>query len=312
MAEKFKTMIGGQALIEGILMQGPDKRAIVVRSPDGLVDKVDSFIPLKEKNRILGWPIIRGCVSLFSSLYYGVKALSYSAEFYPEEDGEGKEPSKLDAWLEKKLSGEKAEKAVTVFGMCFGAVLAIILFFMLPTLVAGGLAKNVSSGILKNLIEGLVRIVIFLAYLYGVSRMKDIKRVFRYHGAEHKTIFCYEAGEELTVENVRRQSRFHPRCGTSFLFVVMIISILVFSVVSWSSMAVRLILRLLLLPVVVGISYEINRFVGRHDCTFTRIIIAPGLWLQRITTAEPDDSMIEVGIQALKLVIPEVEGADRW
>ncbi|MBR6811887.1 MAG: DUF1385 domain-containing protein [Oscillospiraceae bacterium] len=312
MAKKMKTSIGGQALIEGIMMQGPDKRAIVVRSPEGLVTKIEPYKPLKERCKLLGWPIIRGCAALFTSLYHGVKALTFSAEYFPEEETEPEKQSKLDKWLEKKLSGEKAEKAVTYFGVCLGVVLAVLLFFMLPTFVAGLVGKNISSAILKNLIEGIIRIVIFLCYMFLCSRMGDIKRVFSYHGAEHKTIFCYEAGEELTVENVRKYSCHHPRCGTSFLFVVMIISILVFAVVSWSNVFIRMALRIVLLPVVVGISYEINRFVGRHDNILTKILTAPGLALQNLTTFEPDDSMIEVGIEALKLVIPEQEGADKW
>ncbi len=313
MAKKMKTSIGGQALIEGIMMQGPDKRAIVVRSPEGLVTKIEPYKPLKERCKLLGWPIIRGCAALFTSLYHGVKALTFSAEYFPEDEtSQPEKQSKFEQWLEKKLSGEKAEKAVTYFGVCLGVVLAVLLFFMLPTFIAGLVGKSISSAILKNLIEGLIRIVIFLGYMFLCSRMGDIKRVFSYHGAEHKTIFCYEAGEELTVENVRKYSCHHPRCGTSFLFVVMIISILVFAVVSWNNVFIRMALRIVLLPVVVGISYEINRFVGRHDNILTKIITAPGLALQNLTTFEPDDSMIEVGIEALKLVIPEQEGADKW
>ena len=312
MAKKMKTSIGGQAPIEGIMMQGPDKRAIVVRAPEGLVTKVEPYKPLKEKCKLLGWPIIRGCAALFTSLYHGVKALTYSADFFIEEEGEPEKQSKFEQWLEKKLSGDKFAKAVTYLGVCLGIVLGVLLFFMLPTFIAGFVGKNISSSILKNLIEGLIRIVIFLGYMFMCSKMSDIKRVFSYHGAEHKTIFCYEAGEELTVENVRKYSCHHPRCGTSFLFVVMIISILVFAVVSWSNVFIRMALRIVLLPVVVGISYEINCFVGRHENLFTKILTAPGLALQNLTTFEPDDEMIEVGIEALKLVIPEQEGADKW
>jgi len=313
MAEKFRTMIGGQALIEGILMQGPRKRAIVVRKPDGeLESKVMPYTPPAEKHKILGWPVIRGCVGLYLSLYHGVKALTYSAEFYPEDEAQAKEPSRFEKWLDKKLSSKNAEKIVTTLGIFIGVLLAVGLFFLLPTFIAGLIAENVESGFVKNLIEGAVRIFIFLGYIYGVSRLKDIKRVFSYHGAEHKTIFCYEAGEPLTVENARRFSRRHPRCGTSFLFVVMIISILVFSLVSWSNMALRFLLRLILIPVVVGVSYEINRFIGRRSGVLARILTAPGLWLQSITTVEPDDGMLEVGIESLKLVLPEEKGTDEW
>ncbi len=300
-------------MLEGILMQGPDMRAIVVRTPEGsLVKKVENYTPLKEKSKILGWPVIRGCAVLFTSLYHGVKALTYSAEFFPEDEQEPGKQSKLDKWFEQKLSTKGAQKIISFFGVAIGVILALLLFFILPTYFAELIAKDVSSSIIKNLIEGAIRIIIFLGYLYGCSRIKDIKRVFRYHGAEHKSIFCYESGQELTVENARKFSCHHPRCGTSFLFVVMIISILVFSLIQWQSVLMRVVLRLLLLPIVIGISYEINRFAGRHESWFTKIITAPGLWLQNITTGEPDDSMLEVGIESLKLVIPQEEGKDEW
>lgn len=307
---KFRTMIGGQALIEGIMMRGPATQSIVVRGPEGLVTKVEDLKLIKDRYPILGWPFIRGIVNFFDSMVNGVKALMYSAEFFPEEETES--PSKLDQWLEKKLSSEKAEKAVIYIAVIIGVLFSLGLFFFLPTLIAGLFDKVSTSIIVRNLIEGAIRITIFLIYLILVSGMKDMKRVFSYHGAEHKTISCYEAGLPLTVENVRTSSRFHPRCGTSFLFVVMIISILVFSVVRWSNPFIRMALRLLMLPVVVGISYEINRLVGRNDNWLTRIVTAPGLWMQRFTTNEPDDSMIEVGIEALKLVLPEESGKDAW
>ena len=309
--EKFKTLIGGQALIEGIMMQGPDKRAIVVRGPEGLVTKVE---PLKKRTGILKWPLIRGVVSFGSSMVSGVKALMYSAEFFPEE--EDAQPSKFDQWLEKKLGSEKMEKAVISFSVFLGALFSIALFILLPTLLSGLFDHWIHNAVIRSLIEGLIRIAIFMGYMILVSRMKDMRRVFSYHGAEHKTIRCYEAQLPLTVENVRPQTRLHPRCGTSFLFVVVAISILLFALVSallpMSGMLVRLLVRLALLPVVVAISYECNRFVGRHDNRLTRILSAPGMWFQHFTTNEPDDSMIEVAIEALKLVIPEEAGADRW
>ena len=309
--EKFKTLIGGQALIEGIMMQGPDKRAIVVRGPEGLVTKVE---PLKKRTGILKWPLIRGVVSFGSSMVSGVKALMYSAEFFPEE--EDAQPSKFDQWLEKKLGSEKMEKAVISFSVFLGALFSIALFILLPTLLSGLFDRWIHNAVIRSLIEGLIRIAIFMGYMILVSRMKDMRRVFSYHGAEHKTIRCYEAQLPLTVENVRPQTRLHPRCGTSFLFVVVAISILLFALVSallpMSGMLVRLLVRLALLPVVVAISYECNRFVGRHDNRLTRILSAPGMWFQHFTTNEPDDSMIEVAIEALKLVIPEEAGADRW
>ena len=309
--EKFKTLIGGQALIEGIMMQGPDKRSIVVRGPEGLVTKVE---PLKKRTGILKLPLIRGVVSFGSSMVSGVKALMYSAEFFPEE--EDAQPSKFDQWLEKKLGSEKMEKAVISFSVFLGALFSIALFILLPTLLSGLFDRWIHNAVIRSLIEGVIRIAIFMGYMILVSRMKDMRRVFSYHGAEHKTIRCYEAQLPLTVENVRPQTRLHPRCGTSFLFVVVAISILLFALVSallpMSGMLVRLLVRLALLPVVVAISYECNRFVGRHDNRLTRILSAPGMWFQHFTTNEPDDSMIEVAIEALKLVIPDEAGADRW
>ena len=309
--EKFKTLIGGQALIEGIMMQGPDKRSIVVRGPEGIVTKVE---PLKKRTGILKWPLIRGVASFGSSMVSGVKALMYSAEFFPEE--EDAQPSKFDQWLEKKLGSEKMEKAVSSFSVFLGALFSIALFILLPTLLSGLFDRWIHNAVVRSLIEGLIRIAIFMGYMILVSRMKDMRRVFSYHGAEHKTIRCYEAQLPLTVENVRPQTRLHPRCGTSFLFVVVAISILLFALVSallpMSGMLVRLLVRLALLPVVVAISYECNRFVGRHDNRLTRLLSAPGMWFQHFTTNEPDDSMIEVAIEALKLVIPEEAGADRW
>ena len=309
--EKFKTLIGGQALIEGILMQGPDKRAIVVRGPEGLVQKVE---PIKKKTGLLTLPFIRGVVNFGSSMVNGVKALMYSAEFFPEE--EDAKPSKFDEWLEKKLGSEKMEKAVISFSVVLGVLFSVGLFFLLPTLISGLFDRVIHSAVIRSLIEGVIRIAIFMGYMILISKMKDMKRVFSYHGAEHKTIRCYEAQLPLTVENCRGMTRLHPRCGTSFLFVVVMISILLFALVSavlpTSNMLVRLVVRLALLPFVVAISYEFNRLVGRHDNWLTRILTAPGMWFQNFTTNEPDDSMLEVGIEALKLVLPDEAGADRW
>ena len=308
--EKFKTMIGGQALIEGIYMRGPEKQAIVVRSKDGLVTKVDPVRTNKDRNPIFGWPLIRGVVGCGASMVNGVKALMFSADYFP--DDEQTEPTKLDKWLEKHIPSEKLEQAAVYVAVLLGAAFSVGLFFLLPTFLIG-LIPGVREVIwLRNLLEGVLKIGIFLAYLIGISKMKDMKRIFSYHGAEHKTIRCYEAGLPLTVENVRPMTRLHPRCGTSFLFVVIFISILVGAVIQTPNTLLRMALHLLLLPVVVAVSYEINRFVGRHDNWFTRIITAPGMWLQNFTTNEPDDSMIEVGIESLKLVIPEREGADKW
>lgn len=314
--EKFKTMIGGQALIEGILMRGPYKQAIVVRSPDGLVEKVENLKINKDRSVLARIPFVRGVLTFFSSMYNGVTALMFSADYFPEEDEANAEPSKLDLWLEEKLGNEKFQQALIYFALFMGLAFMIGLFFLLPGLISELCLFWIKNQLVLNLSEGIVRIAIFLIYLVLVSKMKDIRRVFAYHGAEHKTIRCYEAKLPLTVENVRPMSRLHPRCGTSFLFVVMIISILVFSAVTIGLNirypVLRVVVKLLLLPIVVGISYEINRFVGRHNNWFTRAISFPGMWLQNFTTNEPDDSMIEVAIRALELVIPETEGADEW
>ncbi len=323
--EKFKTMIGGQALIEGIMMRGPEKDAIVVRTKDGLELDVKPR-KIHKKGSFCTWPLIRGVVGFFDSQVTGVKALMKSADLSPEETQE--EPSKLDKWLEKKLGDKGFQNFIVSIAVFLGLAMSIGLFFLLPMVVGSVLSNWISHNLLLNLIEGVVRICIFVAYIALVSRMNDMKRVFAYHGAEHKTIRCYEAQLPLTVENIREQTRLHPRCGTSFLLVVMIISILVFSVASSLILAVipglalmrgqflySLIMigcKLLLLPLVVAISYEINRFVGRHDNGFTRVLMAPGLWFQKFTTREPDDSMIEVAIAAVEAVLPEEEGSDRW
>lgn len=323
--EKFKTMIGGQALIEGILMRGPDKDAVVCRQNGELVTEVSprKLPPEKSPKR---WPLIRGVVNFFDSQAVGIKALMRSADLSPEETEE--EPSKVDQWLEKKLGDEKFQKFLLGSAVVLGTGLSILLFFLLPMIIGGFFDRWVKSNVAICLIEGLVRMAIFLAYMIAVSRMKEMKRLFSYHGAEHKTIRCYEAGLPLTVENVRAQTRLHPRCGTSFLLVVMILSILIFSVASSVLLAlvpgleamrgtslyrlIMILFKLLLLPLVVSVAYECNRWVGRHDNALSRVLTAPGMWFQYFTTNEPDDSMIEVGIAAVKAVLPEQEGADRW
>ncbi len=323
--EKFKTTIGGQALIEGIMMRGPDKDAIVVRTKEDLHIET---MPRK-KNPPKSWknlPFIRGIFNFFDAQVVGIKALLRSADLAPEEMQE--EPSKFDRWLEKKLGNEVFQKAIVGIAMFMGLGLSVVLFFLLPMIIGGLFDRWITSNLGVNLIEGLIRMVIFLGYMLLISRMEEMRRVFSYHGAEHKTIRCYEAGLPLTVENVRQQTRLHPRCGTSFLLVVMVISILVFSVASSALLAavpaletirgsfgyrlLMIVFKLLLLPLVVGITYEINRWAGRNDNGFTRILTAPGMWLQNFTTNEPDDSMIEVGIAAVEAVLPEQEGADRW
>ena len=309
----FRTSIGGQALIEGILMRGPEKQAIVVRDQGGnLVEKVEELRLIKDRHPILGWPLIRGTVNFLSSMVNGVKALMYSADFYPEE--ETTEPSKFEQWLDRTFSNKKLEGLIVGLSVLLGIGLSIFLFLVLPTFLTGGLLHFFPDFPMwgRNLIEGVLKVAIFLLYLIFCSKQKDIKRVFAYHGAEHQSIFCYEKGLELTVENVRNMPRHHPRCGTSFLFVVLVLSILLFSIVQVDGILLQMVCKLLLLPVLVGIAYEINRYVGRHDNPVTRFVTAPGLWLQNFTTFEPDDSMIEVGIKALELVLPERQGEDAW
>ena len=307
---KFRTSIGGQALIEGILMQGPEKKAIVVRSKDGLVTKVEPRSAPKDKYPILGWPLIRGVVNFASSMVSGMRAMTYSASFFPED--ELAQPDKLDLWLEKHIGSEKMEQAAIYIALVLGLALAIGLFILLPTFLVSFIKPVQDHYVLRTLCEGVVKLVILLLYLWLVSRQKDIRRVFAYHGAEHKTIFCYENGLELTVENVRPQSRFHPRCSTSFILIVVIVSILVGALIRVTNPFARAGLRLLLLPVVVAISYEGLKWTGAHDNWLSRVLSAPGKALQRLTTNEPEDSMIEVAIEALKLVLPEQAGTDRW
>ena len=305
----FRTSIGGQALIEGILMRGPKKQAIVCRTAEGLVEKVDELKLLKDKYPIFGWPFIRGCVTFIDSMINGMQALTYSAELVPLEE---QEPDKLDQWIEKHFSAENASKIIIGTAVVLGIALALFLFIFLPTLIVGLIKPLTQNLVLRNLSEGVVKIIILLAYMRLCCCVSDVKRLFSYHGAEHKTIFCYEHGKPLTVENVRTESRFHPRCGTSFLLVVVVVSILVNSVVTLTNSFARMGAHLLLLPVVVGISYEINLWCGRHDNWLSAALSAPGKWLQHMTTNEPDDSMIECAIRAMELVIPEEKGSDAW
>ena len=315
----FRTSIGGQALIEGIMMRGPEKQAIVVRDQEGnLVEKVEGLKFIKDRYPILGVPLVRGTVNFLASMVSGVKALMYSAEFYP--DDASAQPSKFDLWLEKHFSDKKLESLIITLAVILGVGMSVFLFMVLPTLLTGGILHFFPGFPLwgRNVVEGLLKVAIFVLYLAVCSRQSDIYRVFQYHGAEHKTIFCYEAGLPLTVENVRKQPKHHPRCGTSFLFVVIIVSIIVSSIVFgiWpmTNALMRTGVHLLLLPLVVGITYEFNRWVGRHvgESGLAKILTAPGMWLQNFTTYEPEDGMIEVAIRAMELVIPEKQGSDQW
>jgi len=309
-SKEFRTSIGGQALIEGIMMRGPKKQAIVVRTKEGLVKKTEEIKLLKDKYPIVGVVFIRGVVNFVNSMTIGVRALMFSADLMPEEEQE--EPTKFDKWVEEKLGSEKAEKALITFSVVLGIAFSVGLFILLPTFLAGLVSGFIETRILRNLVEGLLRIVIFVSYLWITTKLSYIQRVWSYHGAEHKAIYCYEKGLPLTIENVMAQSKQHPRCGTSFLFIVMIVSILVFSFTTWDNLWIRIILRLALLPVVVGISWEIIKLAGRYDNILTRVISAPGKALQRLTTLEPDEEMVETAIEAITLVIPEDAMEATW
>ena len=317
----FRTTIGGQALIEGIFMRGPKKQAIVVRNQEGGLEVREEELKLiKDKHPILGVPFIRGVFNFLGSLVNGVKALMWSAEFYPEEEEE--EPSRFEKWLETRFGSEALMKWIIGVAVAAGIGFSILLFIILPTLATSALLYFFPDAPmwLRNLLEGVVKLVIFFIYLVLCSRLKDIRRTFQYHGAEHKSIFCYERGLELTVENARKMPRHHPRCGTSFLFVVIVIAVLascvVFALPGIRDVAanplVRILLHLVLLPLIVSVTYELNRFIGRHDNPVTRFLSAPGLWMQNFTTFEPDDSMLEVAIEALNRVLPEHKGDDTW
>ena len=320
--EKTKriTSIGGQALIEGIMMRGPKRTEISVRMPDGTISSETLETDgLGKKYKIFRLPIFRGIAAFIDSLSTGFKALNISAEKSGMAEEEG-EPSKFDQWMER-VFGDKLMNAIMAVGTVLGLLLAIVLFFFLPTWLFNVCEQYLfGTGIeaWRSIIEGAMRIGIFVAYIAIVAHMSEIKRVFEYHGAEHKTIFCYEAGLPLTVENVRIQPRHHPRCGTSFLFVVIFVSILLSSVVFgiWpiTNVWLRTLAHLVLLPLVVGVTYEFNRWVGRHaqDNRLAKILTAPGLWMQNFTTNEPDDSMIECAIRSLELVLPEEKGKDAW
>ena len=305
--ECFKTSVGGQALMEGIMMRGPKKICVAVRRPDGTLDMTYEDVKHHRWQKI---PLVRGAAAMIENLVLGYRYLMHSAEVSMPEEAE-EEPGRFEKWL-----GEHAGPGVQNFFMALAAVcgglLAIVLFMVLPTAIVGLIDRFLPLGWGKVVLEGVLKIALFVGYLFLCTRMKEIHRVFEYHGAEHKTIACYEAGEELTVENVRHHRRFHPRCGTSFMILVLIVSILLFSVLPWGSTGLRVVLKLLLLPVVMGVSYELIKLAGRYDNLFTRIISAPGLWLQRLTTFEPDDSMIEVAIAAVTPVLPDHPDEAKW
>lgn len=308
---RYITSIGGQALVEGILMRGPKKTAVAVRMPDGSISTEElGAQSLQAKHGVWRLPILRGVAAFVDSLSVGYRALSLSAEKSTPE-GEEEEESKFDRWIEEKF-GDRTMSVVSTVGGVLGVALAIVLFFILPTwifnLIQGAAGPSIAWW--RSPLEGLMRILIFVGYIALCAAIPDVRRMFEYHGAEHKTIFCYESGEELTVENVRRHQRFHPRCGTSFLVLMLFIGILIGFLIPFTNPLTRTLAKLLCIPIVMGFGYEIIRYCGRNDNTLTHIISAPGLWMQRITTKEPDDGMIEVAIAAIREVIPE-DGSDR-
>lgn len=318
------TSIGGQAVMEGVMMRGPYKTVTAVRKSSGeIVKKVDEN-GTKTRPAILKAPIIRGCVSFIDSLVIGMKSLMFSAEQVDFEDEEEEEPSKFDQWLEDKF-GDKIKDIVIYVAVAISIVFSVGIFMLLPAFITRlveaipGLQAVTSAHAFTSIFEGVLRMIIFLGYMALISNMKDIKRVYEYHGAEHKTIACYEAGEELTVENVKKHTRFHPRCGTSFLLFVMIISILVFALLprfdGFNPIAgtlLRLVTRIALMPVVAGLSFEVIKLAGRSKNKIVGLLSKPGLLLQRLTTREPDDSQIEVAIASMIPCIPENKEDDKW
>ncbi len=310
-----KTSVGGQAVLEGVMMRGPEKIAVCVRKSNGeIVSDIENLKGGKRwYNKV---PVLRGCINFFGSMVTGVRTLMKSADMYDlEAEDPDYKPSKADEFIEKVF---KSKDAVIYFSVVIALIFSVGLFFIIPGVIFNLLAQVIENRIVLNLVEGLVRIIIFLSYLGLVSINRDIQRVFQYHGAEHKTIFAYEHGEELTVENVRKYQRLHPRCGTSFLVFVLLISIIVFSIIPREIAGFQLgglgimVLKLLLLPFISGISYEIIKWAGRSESALVKALSKPGMMLQYLTTREPDDSQLEVAIASLQAVIPENREDDKW
>lgn len=312
--EQFKSKIGGQAVIEGVMMRGIDKAAMACRLPDGEIDM--EIWPIKGGKNVPWYrkiPFVRGVFNFIVSMIDGYKCISRSAEKQIIDDDD-EELTRFEKWLDEKL-GDKIMPIISGISIVIGVALAVVLFMMVPSWISKGINYFIPlNGFARNVIEGLLKIAIFIGYTALTALMKDIRRTYEYHGAEHKTITCYEHGEELTVENVKKHSRFHPRCGTSFIFLVLFISIFVNTVLHlpWSSVFIRMLCKIAVLPLIMGIAYELIRLAGKYDNAITRIISAPGLAIQRITTREPDGEEIECAIAALKAVIPENKEDDRW
>ena len=309
MSKEFRTSVGGQALMEGIMMRGPEKICCAVRKPDGTIDQTYDTVTTRWYNKV---PLLRGVCNMAENLYKGYKYLMHAADIAMEGTEDAEPESKLDKWLDEH-TGPVFQNVLMGCAAFAGVVLALFLFTFLPTFLTGQLIRFVPLGRWGRVIlEGALKMAIFLLYMYLCTRMKDLHRVFEYHGAEHKTIACYEAGLPLTVENIRKQSRFHPRCGTSFMILVIIISIFLYAVLPWTSTGLRVVYKLCMFPLLVGVSYEILKWAGRSDSALSHIVSQPGLWMQRLTTFEPDDSMIEVAIAAVTPVLPENQEEARW
>jgi Predicted metal-dependent enzyme len=309
-----KVNIGGQAVLEGVMMKGPESYALAVRTPDKSIDvQVTPYKSIGEKHKLAGIPIVRGVINFIESLYIGIGTLMKSSEYYEDEE-DNSEDEKKTAKKKKPEKTEKQketeEKAYLIGTLIMSLVIAIGVFMLIPVFLAHFMNKITDNDLIINLTEGVLRLLIFLGYVALISCMQDIKRTFMYHGAEHKTINCLEAGEDLTVENVKKHTRFHKRCGTSFVFIVMIISIVVFMFVRTDVLWLKMVSRLLLIPVIAGLSYEFIRYAGKHDNVVSNILSQPGLWVQRLTTREPDDSMIEVAIASVDAVIDWHEYVD--
>ncbi len=307
-SEIFKTSIGGQALLEGLMMRGPKKSALAVRKPNKEIYTEVKDIKVRPWGK---WPFVRGVLNFAETLIQGYSYLMKSADISMEGEENKQEMGKFDKWIDKTF-GEKGNNVIMAIAGILGGSLALVLFMIIPTLIVGFIDGFFALGNFKTLIEGIIKIIILVCYMFAVSKVPDIKRVFGYHGAEHKTIACYEHNQPLTVENVKKHSRLHPRCGTSFLLIVIVISVLVGSLISWENTFLRVLLKVITLPIVVSISYEIIKLTGRFDNFISRIISAPGRWLQLITTNEPDDEMIEVAIAAILPVLPENQNEGAW
>ena len=294
-----KQAVGGQAVIEGVMMQSKDKRAVAVRKSDGEIalkeDRIKSWVRDKNIDKI---HFVRGSFVMIDTMIQGIKSLNFSSEFFMEEA----EEDKFDLFI-KKIFKDKANDIIIIFSLVIAMLLSAGLFIFIPTLVGGAFSKVMPNDFMLNLIEGIIRIAILFAYIVLISRSKDIERVFQYHGAEHKSIYCYENDLELTVENARKFKRLHPRCGTNFLFIVMAVSIILFAFFGWPNPILRIFMRIICVPIVAGLSYEVIRVLGKYDNGFTKIIAYPGMMLQYFTTKEPDDEQLEVALEALKAVV---------